>query len=144
MKIRRARREDFPGMREIYLDVRRECFPWLDPASLAPEDFDAETEGEEIWTACVDGRLAGFVTVWVPDRFIHLLFVDRLFQGHQAGTGLLDTVRKIYGTPLTLKCVKKNRRAVDFYLSRGWKIAQEAVCSEGAYYLMRLAEEGQE
>lgn len=137
MEIKKVIQEDFPFLRKLYLDVRRERFTWLDPAALREEDFDADTAGEDIYGAWVEGELAGFITVWAPDRFIHLLFVGSKFRGRRIGTELLRTAAQIYGLPLTLKCVKKNRPAVEFYLAYGWTIADEAESPEGTYYLMR-------
>lgn len=137
MEIKKVTQNDYPRLRKLYLDVRRERFTWLDPAALREEDFDADTEGEDIYGAWAEGELAGFITVWAPDAFIHLLFVGAKFRGRRIGTELLRTAARTYGLPLTLKCVKENRQAVNFYLAHGWTIEDEGKSPEGAYYLMR-------
>lgn len=136
MEIKRAGKEDFPRLREIYFQARRERFFWLDPRDIKPEDFDSAVFGEDIYGAWIGGELAGFLTVWAPDRFLHLLFVDQRFRGRGVGGELVRTAARNYGLPLTLKCVKANRQAVEFYLAHGWRIKEEALCPEGPYYLM--------
>lgn len=41
--------------------------------------------------------------------------------------------------PLTLKCVKENTKAFDYYKSHNWKIEKEEMGSEGLYYIMKYS-----
>ena len=136
MEIKRAGKEDFPRLREIYFQARRERFFWLASQDIKPEDFDRSVQGEDIYGAWTDGELAGFLTVWAPERFLHLLFVDQKFRGRGIGEELLEMAARNYELLLTLKCIKANRQAVQFYLAHGWRIQEEALCREGPYYLM--------
>ena len=119
IEIRRVSAEDFSALRKIYERVRKESFFWMDSREIRPEDFDRDTEGEEIWAAWQGEEAAGFISLWVPERFIHHLFVSRTFQGQGIGTGLIRKAAEIYGLPLSLKCVCDNRRALDFLLQPG-------------------------
>ena len=74
-------------------------------------------------------------------RFIHHLFVSRTFQGQGIGTGLLRKAAEIYGFPLSLKCVCENRRALEFYRSRGWRITERGKSGKEAWYRMELEDE---
>lgn len=138
IEIRRVSAEDFSALRKIYERVRKESFFWMDSREIRPEDFDRDTEGEEIWAAWQGEEAAGFISLWVPERFIHHLFVSRTFQGQGIGTGLIRKAAEIYGLPLSLKCVCDNRRALDFYCSRGWRITERGKSGEETWYRLEL------
>ncbi|WP_326848843.1 GNAT family N-acetyltransferase [Bacillus altitudinis] len=72
-------------------------------------------------------KILGFISLYVPDRFIHLLFVHPDGAGQGAGDLLLKHAVEVLGTPVTLKCVSENHKALSFYQKRGWK----AVVEEG-------------
>ena len=138
IEIRRVSAEDFSALRKIYERVRKESFFWMDSREIRPEDFDRDTEGEEIWAAWQGEEAAGFISLWVPERFIHHLFVSRTFQGQGIGTGLIRKAAEIYGLPLSLKCVCDNRRSLDFYRSRGWRITERGKSGEETWYRLEL------
>lgn len=39
--------------------------------------------------------------------------------------------------PLTLKCVKANHQAFNYYVSHNWEVKKEEMGAEGVYYLMK-------
>ena len=89
--VRDAVAADTPALRELFLHSRRETFVWVPAGAFQPADFDAQTEGERLRVAeDGSGRLAGFVSVWEPDHFIHHLHVS--WPHHRSGVGraLLD------------------------------------------------------
>lgn len=131
-----AEKEDYEDLRKIFLNSRRESFKWMEYDSIKLEDFDSSTEGELILTAKVDNNIAGFVSIWEEDKFIHNLFVSSRFKRLGIGKALIDESVKAVGLPLTLKCVKANVNALNFYLSQGWTIEEEVIEKE-PYYLMK-------
>lgn len=131
-----AQKEDYEDLRKIFLNSRRESFKWMEYDSIKLEDFDSSTEGELILTAKVDNNIAGFVSIWEEDKFIHNLFVSSRFKRLGIGKALIDESVKAVGLPLTLKCVKANVNALKFYLSQGWTIEEEVIEKE-PYYLMK-------
>lgn len=131
-----AQKEDYEDLRKIFLNSRRESFKWMEYDSIKLEDFDSSTEGELILTAKVDNNIAGFVSIWEEDKFIHNLFVSSRFKRLGIGKALIDESVKAVGLPLTLKCVKANVNALNFYLSQGWTIEEEVIEKE-PYYLMK-------
>ncbi|TNJ61598.1 GNAT family N-acetyltransferase [Paenibacillus hemerocallicola] len=135
--IAEAKDFDYEKLRDIFFTVRRDSFHWVDPLTLSLSDFDKSTKDELILAAFIENELAGFVSVWEPDRFIHNLFVRKEFQGRGIGTALVKEVSRRLGLPLTLKCVKANTDALNYYLSNQWTIEQEAESAEGLYCLMR-------
>ncbi|MBK4211204.1 GNAT family N-acetyltransferase [Bacillus safensis] len=127
MLIREAKTIDYPQLRQICLESRRQSFHWLNPEELHLQDFDQDTQEEQIFLAEDNNKILGFISLYVPDRFIHLLFVHPEAAGQGAGDLLLKQAIKVLGTPVTLKCVSDNHNALSFYQKRGWK----AVVEEG-------------
>ncbi|WP_080417206.1 GNAT family N-acetyltransferase [Burkholderia ubonensis] len=97
--VRDAVAGDVPALRELFLRSRRETFVWQPGDALQLADFDAQTEGERLLVAEDDsGQLAGFVSVWEPDHFIHHLYVHRPCHRRGIGRALL---RALLGWPTT-------------------------------------------
>lgn len=120
MLIRAINTSDIPALRQIYLASRSAAFTWADPASLQLDDFDHDTRDERILVTEINGQLIGFISIYMPDDFIHLLFVDPTAAGHGAGQALLKAALKITGRPVRLKCVSANAHALTFYARNGW------------------------
>lgn len=137
--VRAFRESDRLALTELYDRIRRDEFPWS--KQPAPGDFDRAAEGEHIFVAEADCRIAGFLSVWEPDKFLHSLFVSEKFRRIGVGQALIQRALSEYGAPLTLKCVVQNKNAVQFYTGHGWDIVSRDTGEEGAYYLMRLAKE---
>lgn len=141
--IRPAEREDRTALSDIYLHVRRSTFTWVDPGQFHEQDFAAHTRGERVFV-CEDVHvgIAGFLALWEPDDFIHMLYIRPRFQGQGAGTALL---RSLPGWPLRsyrLKCLVKNRNAMGFYQAHGFKVTGNGSSPEGDYLDMQLDAEG--
>lgn len=127
MLIREASTVDYPQLRQIYLDSRRQSFHWANPEEMTLDDFDQDTVEEHILLAEDDSQILGFASLYLPDRFIHNLFVRPDATGKGVGHLLLQHAVAKLGTPTTLKCVSENDKAMSFYKKRGWK----AVVEEG-------------
>lgn len=134
--IQKAQKEEYDDLRKIFLESRQENFSWVEYDSLKLEDFNSSTEGELILTAKISNVIAGFISIWEEDKFIHNLFVSSNFQRLGVGKALINEAVKVVGLPLTLKCVKANENALKFYLSQGWTIVEE-VREKEPYYLMK-------
>lgn len=76
---------------DIYLSVRRQTFVWVDPGKFHHEDFSAHTNGETVFVCeHADGSLAGFLSLWPEDDFIHMLYIrseSRAAARHGAAPG---------------------------------------------------------
>jgi GNAT superfamily N-acetyltransferase len=136
--IRELQAQDLPGLRQLYLDSRRDRFTWADPAQFALDDFDVAIQGEQVQVALKGEIIVGFIAWWPPDNFIHSLFVHPDHQRGGIGTTLLTACLAQVGRPVQLKCVQANAGALAFYRSHGWTIDGEGVGQDGAYYLMTL------
>ncbi|WP_081757017.1 GNAT family N-acetyltransferase [Gorillibacterium massiliense] len=140
IRIEPAKKEDYEQLRTIFFQSRKESFHWVDSSTLKMDDFDHSVEGELILAASVDNQIAGFISIWEEDNFIHNLFVSPEFKRFGIGRALLDEAVRLKGKPMSLKCVMENKNAFQFYLSQGWRIEKEVTDSEEPYYFMVLAE----
>lgn len=139
LQVRPFVEADRPVLAEIYCQSRRQAFHWQAAQSFALEDFTRDTEGESIWVAHRHAQAIGFTSVWLPDNFIHHLFVRPAYFRQGAGAALLAQALDCMGRPAALKCVAANTDARDFYLAQGWIIESQAVGPDGPYLLMQYS-----
>ena len=69
--------------------------------------------------------IKGFISV-INNEFIGALFVDIDFQGNGIGKQLIDYAVSKYGK-LKLAVYKENKKSVEFYINRGFKIIEEQI-----------------
>jgi len=138
--VRPAQPADAVRLAEIFLQARREAFDWLNPALFRLSDFDRQTAGEEVWVAEAEsGELAGFISVWVPDSFIHHLFVAPRYQGQGVGQLLLNSLDAWLPRPYSLKCLVQNKKALRFYRNKGWQPAETGGLGDEKYQRLVLS-----
>ncbi|MGZ7442992.1 GNAT family N-acetyltransferase [Paenibacillus sp. TH7-28] len=136
MNIRAASEIDFPEIRQIYLESRRGSFHWAKTEEMNLEDFDRDTVEELIIIAEEDSHILGFASLYLPENFIHNLFVHPDFFGRGVGEQLLHTALTNLGRPVRLKCVSANHKAMKFYEKHGWKKIVEEGPSIEKYWVM--------
>ncbi|CEN76319.1 acetyltransferase [[Clostridium] sordellii] len=83
-----------------------------------------------------DKGIKGFISI-INNEFIGALFVDIDNQGSGIGKKLIDSVMHKYNH-LSLAVYKENKKSVDFYISRGFKIIKEQLNEDSGYeeYIM--------
>lgn len=136
--IRTFSDSDRPALRDIYLTARLQAMPWVSRSDLALEDFDQDTEGEDLFVATINSLPVGFIALGQADRIIHHLYVDPDSTGRGVGSALLNASLERLGRPAHLKCLIDNDRAVQFYKQRGWVVTGEGDERHGRYYTMAL------
>ena len=134
IEIKDADKKDDAALAKIYYDIRLKEFSW--EKEVCMDDFKKNTENEKILVGLVDGAIAGFISVWEPDLFVHNLFVLRQYRRTGLGAALIAEANRKYGRPLSLKCMKDNKNALTFYEKNGWRIWKSGMCEEGEYYFM--------
>ncbi|PAE90078.1 GNAT family N-acetyltransferase [Shouchella clausii] len=139
MIIRTANKLDFPTLRKIYLESRRESFYWADIDKMSLEDFDKDTVGEHIIIAEDQHRILGFASLDLSHNFIHNLFVHPAAFGKGVGGHLMNASIKKMDKPIRLKCVSKNHKALNFYENNGWKKIIEEGELESRYWVMEYS-----
>ncbi|MDU5333996.1 GNAT family N-acetyltransferase [Enterococcus sp.] len=135
IQIREMILDDKPQLRHLYLESRRTTFYWADPELMHLEDFDRDTAEELVFVAESQQKLIGFISLYVPDNFIHCLFVDRNFKGQGTGHLLLKEAKQHLQLPMKLKCLSKNTPALAFYEKEGWEKIHEVKVPD-AYWNM--------
>lgn len=138
VRYRAARTADHGPLAELLRECRRAAFHWRPPESFSLEDFGRETAGERIVVAERSSRIVGFVSVWVPERFIHHLYVSPREQGQGIGTGLVSSLFDDLPLPYRLKCQQQNVRALQHYRSRGWRECGAGCGADGDYLVLEL------
>ena len=80
--------------------------------------------------------IKGFISV-INNEFIGALFVDIDFQGKGIGKQLIDYAVSKYGK-LQLAVYKENKKSVEFYINRGFKIIEEQINDDSKHveYIM--------
>ncbi|MFF2480986.1 GNAT family N-acetyltransferase [Paenibacillus sp. NPDC058071] len=138
MDIREARESDYHELRQIYLESRRTSFYWANKDEMSLDDFDQDTIDESIVLAEEKGRILGFISLYLPENFIHLLFVHPEHTGRRVGTRLVDYAAEKLNKPIRLKCVSANQKAMLFYEKNGWtKVKEEGERGE-EYWILTL------
>lgn len=105
----------------------------IDAAVFAKETF------EEVQFVAVgeNGAVAGFVSLYEPQGFVHHLYVDPAVHGRGIGKALLaHAVAKAGGTA-TLKCQTRNEGALTFYRRLGWVEVAAGVSEFGEWVALR-------
>ncbi|MRX68688.1 Ribosomal protein S18 acetylase RimI [Flavobacterium resistens] len=140
MTISIIREKDYEPLKKLFLEERKNTFSWLDQSEFQLDDFEKLTQGEFILTALIDDFPVGFISIWLPNNFIHHLYISRKYQGQNIGTELLKAATKKAAFPITLKCLEKNIKAVDFYKSKGFVEKEKGNSEHGTYILFELLE----
>lgn len=120
LRIRDAETADLDACARIFAAGQQEILPEA-PATWSPADFAAAVDGEHLIVAVAgDGEVAGFLSLFRPERFVHFLHVRRDRRGLGIGRLLLAHARHSAEGPLELKCLLDNTRALAFYRLLGW------------------------
>lgn len=135
--IRLATEMDLATISQIYCGSLRDA-SWLPTEARDRVDFYRDTEGEAIFVYVGElSEIYGFVSVWTESSFIHHLYVDSRFRRLGVGTALLGSLGRWLPRPWSLKCLKANSVALEFYLARGWHYAGSGESDDGPYWLLR-------
>ena len=139
--IREATEHDKTALASIYIECREKA-DWLPSASKTRSDFERDTAGEAIFVSvAADGSIQGFIAVWLPESFVHHLYVHPGARGQGVGTALLDSLRGRVALPWTLKCAQANTQATEFYRNRGWHLVETIDSHEEPYFLLQFSGE---
>lgn len=136
MIIREMKTVDVLQLRQLFNKVRKECFYW-ETKNYHIMEFDQQTIDESVYVCEKQGRIIGFISVYVPDNFVHHLYVEQSETGQGIGRALLQTVIALRNEPLSLKCVSDNEAALQFYKQLGWEKVRLANDDEYSYWLLK-------
>ena len=71
--VEEAKNVNLPLLRTIFLKERQRTFTEQNTSEFKLEDFDKQTQGEYILSALIDDIPVGFISIWMPNNFIHHL-----------------------------------------------------------------------
>jgi GNAT superfamily N-acetyltransferase len=119
-------RRDLLKCRQIYAIVRADTFSWISPKRFKESDFASDIVGETLLVAddAANG-IVGFIGIWMPENFIHHLYVLPAFHRVGIGRALLETALGIISRPAKLKCQMANQNACQFYRHLGWREGEQ-------------------
>jgi GNAT superfamily N-acetyltransferase len=140
MIIREIKNTDFSVLRKLFLKERQHTFSWLDPSEFKLDDFEKHIKGELVLVAIHEEIPVGFISIWMPNKFIHHFYVDQNYQGKGVGTLLLNAAIQETLVPITLKCLEQNTKAVAFYRQKGFVEKERGPSEHGGYILFELLE----
>ncbi|UTN03829.1 GNAT family N-acetyltransferase [Flavobacterium bizetiae] len=138
MIIREIKNTDFDVLRKLFLKERQDTFFWLDPTEFKLDDFEKHIKGELVLVAIDQEIPVGFISIWMPNNFIHHFYVDQKYQGKGVGTLLLNAAIQKTLLPITLKCLEENTKAVAFYRKKGFIEKERGPSEHGDYILFEL------
>lgn len=134
--VRPATPGDSVALRSLYAAAIARA-DWLPESARGEADLAAATKDELLLVCSAPGgEVLGFASVYVPDRFVHHLFVAPGLEGMGIGTDLLASLPRFVSPPWRLKCLLANSRALGFYARHGWTELGHADGPEGRYALM--------
>lgn len=135
--IREAKNEDIDELEIIFQITRQKTFKLTPSENFNIGDYKKSTEGEEVWVLEENGNIAGFISLWLPDNFIHNLFVHPDFQGRCIGQQLLEKAEERLCRPMALKVSMGNVKACFFYEKNGWRKISTHEDEQEPYILFR-------
>jgi len=140
MKIVPIQKEHYDILRKLFLKERQNTFSWIDPSKFKLNDFEKHINGELVLVALHEEIPVGFISIWMPNNFIHHFYVDHNYQHKGVGTLLLQAAIRKTNFPVTLKCLEKNIKAVAFYRKKGFIEKERGPSEHGDYILFELSE----
>lgn len=120
MIIRKAKEKDLDSLEILFQLTRQKTFTSVSPDEFKIGDYKKSVEGEEVWVA-ENEKIVGFVSLWLPDNFIHNLFIHPNWQGQGIGSLLLKKAEDRLSSPMELKVTVNNFKACCFYQKYGWE-----------------------
>ena len=139
LTIREKTETDLDALRSLFLRVRLSTFLWLDTSEYKLSDFDEETKGELVLVAAYQENVIGFISLWPPESFIHHLYVDEKHQRRGTGKALLSKAVQVLESPVTLKCLDRNLKAIKFYKEVGFFDTGTGSSAEGPYTVLQFS-----
>ncbi|MEE3718547.1 GNAT family N-acetyltransferase [Tumidithrix elongata RA019] len=129
--IRPYQSEDLEAIVQLWYNTWHETFPHLQHPHLSTEwkrrFLDELIPLGSIWTAEIEGEIAGFMVIFKRKSFIDQLFVDRRYQSHGIGAKLLGHAKSLHPQGLRLYTLRENTRARAFYERNGFTAGKLSV-----------------
>ena len=119
--------DDAAQCAEIFDLAGRAAFFWAKWPTIDTQSFYRATAEESLFVGEFDNQVKGFIALYLPDKFIHHLYVHPDAQRSGLGSALLDHAQVIMGPGAHLKCQIRNEHARAFYRARHWVEDPESI-----------------
>jgi len=103
------------------------------------ETLIRETDGEMVLIAEQDGVILAFAAIYMPDDFLHHLYVDPAVHKMGVGRALIEAARERTGGRLRLRCQDSNTNARAFYAHLGFSEYERGADEYGGWIGLRIA-----
>jgi ribosomal protein S18 acetylase RimI-like enzyme len=140
INIRPQVAEDISYLKDIFLEAQKTMSP-ADPDSIASKDFERDTKDEFIIVAVEEiivnnvpvTQVIGFISLWLPENFIHHLYIRSDYHRRGIGAMLLRSALEKMDGAAHLKCLVANPNAIAFYKSQHFKETDTGLSADGPY-----------
>lgn len=133
--VRTALKADLEACADMWARAQQEIEPRVPPWRAG--DFAEQVRGEELFAAHAGNEIAGCLSLWRSDAFVHFLHVAPAWRRRGVGRRLLATARAEVNRPLELKCLAGNARALAFYQRLGWRAVNSSLDPPAPYIRLR-------
>ena len=141
--VTEAAASDRLAIERLYADAIGRA-AWLPPHARLRVEFTEVSNGEMVHVIKAGaGELAGFVSVYKPESFVHHLFVAPQYQRQGLASSLLSSLHTWLPLPWRLKCIRGNTDALSFYAIAGWKEVGVGENEDGQYLVLEYNQEPQ-
>jgi ribosomal protein S18 acetylase RimI-like enzyme len=135
ISVREITPRDHPACAAIFEAAWTDAFS-ESPRTIGVAEFAAETRDELVIIATSGSKLCGFASIYMPDSFLHHLYVDPAQYRQGIGSILLREAMKRAPDKLRLKCQHSNNRARRFYAAQGFVEGEWGNNSYGPWVLV--------
>lgn len=118
--FRKPNIKDIDVLEQLFQFTRQHTFKCRPADEFKIGDYVKSTQEDEVWVAEYIGVIVGFVSIYVPDNFIHNLFVHPKYQGKGIGKQLLQIAEENLKRPMALKAAMDNPKSFSFYEKYDW------------------------
>lgn len=110
---------DFESILDVYHRSREpeSCFV---KNVLTRSQFALLIRKELIFLCVKQSKVIGFISICVPERFVHHLYILPEYQSSGIGTKLIEHCIQLFGLPISLKSLAANEKACSYYESHSW------------------------
>lgn len=127
------------AIEEIYCHTLKNEWEVLADLSQLKSDLAESFQEETVLIASHNEAILGFISWYEPDAFIHHLYIDKQYRDKGVGKELIQCALNRLRYPVRLKCLQKNKKALDFYFSQSWYLVGEGSSEEGDFFLMEYS-----
>lgn len=123
VRMRRYAFSDGPRCAQIFLQGRRDAFPWQPPDFFRLSDFYDCVSDDLVWVAEVKGDVVGFLSANPTTKSVENIFVDAHWRKRGVGRCLmLHALYALGEDAAQVRCVRRHTAGQAFFQRTGWVV----------------------